>query len=721
MKLKKICLPILLFISIQILYAQVSYNQEFRINTYTSNHQDWPDICNFNDSSFIACWTSEQDDSGSSANDIYGQLFNNVGIKIGNEFRINSYTIGGQDKPNAGNLIDGGFVVSWESYGQDGDGNGIFAQICNKDGSLRGEEFQVNTYTKSYQKLQRVSGLSDGKFIICWASSEQDGSGDGVYGQIFNSDGSQYGNEFQVDTYYEFGQTSPSVSKINDDKFLIVWESYFPDERQYEIFAQMYNNNGEKLGDKFNVNSYTDKFQINPDVCYISNGNFIVCWQSATQDGSSNGIYAQLFNSTGDKIGSEISVNTYTNSSQENPSVSMLDDGKFIICWMSMNQDGDDYGIYGQLFNSDGLKLGEEFQINTYTKSYQSKPEISSISQKGFVVCWISYNQDGSHGGIYGKYYLNEPIIHNLQPFSILKPIFNLDNSTISFTWHRTNLLNINFPWELEYKIYLDKSDNFSNPQIISAIYDTIYSINNLVPGRYYWKVLAKNIAGDSLWSTEIDSFPDIHPLNPFSLYEPSYDTTLETTRSVFKWGKTSSLPLNFPWELEYKIYLDDNNDFIHPQIISEIYDTSCVVDSLIPGTTYWWKVLAKNIEGDSLWSSETNAFFVSHDATSIQYPVSNNPKDFELYSNYPNPFNPETTIKYTLPPDKSIYSVKIKIYNVLGQLINTLINEPQSPGLHKIKWNGKNTAGQNMPSGIYFCVVEAGQIKATQKILLVR
>ena len=154
----------------------------------------------------------------------------------------------------------------------------------------------------------------------------------------------------------------------------------------------------------------------------------------------------------------------------------------------------------------------------------------------------------------------------------------------------------------------------------------------------------------------------------------------------------------------------------------ASIHPGSCIVDSLFPGTTYFWKVLAKDILNDSLWSSETNGFFVSHDATGIKHQTTNNKSQtFELYANYPNPFNPETTIKYALSVDQSVYQVKVKIYDALGRVITTLINEPQNPGMHTVKWNGKNMSGQNMPSGIYFCVVEAGSFKATQKMLLVR
>ncbi len=96
-------------------------------------------------------------------------------------------------------------------------------------------------------------------------------------------------------------------------------------------------------------------------------------------------------------------------------------------------------------------------------------------------------------------------------------------------------------------------------------------------------------------------------------------------------------------------------------------------------------------------------------------------PNTFKLFANYPNPFNPETTIKYSLPADKSLYQVVIKIYDSLGKLVVTLKDEPQKPGVYTVKWNGKDAAGHPLPTGIYLCVIQAGQFKATQKMLLIK
>lgn len=112
-------------------------------------------------------------------------------------------------------------------------------------------------------------------------------------------------------------------------------------------------------------------------------------------------------------------------------------------------------------------------------------------------------------------------------------------------------------------------------------------------------------------------------------------------------------------------------------------------------------------------------AFYADPDVTSIEDDaiVVN---DFKLEQNYPNPFNPSTTITYSLP-EGSVHSVTLKIYNSLGELVKVLVNTSQSPGKHSIVWNGKDMHGYEMPSGIYFYTLEAGNVIITKKMMLLR
>lgn len=93
-------------------------------------------------------------------------------------------------------------------------------------------------------------------------------------------------------------------------------------------------------------------------------------------------------------------------------------------------------------------------------------------------------------------------------------------------------------------------------------------------------------------------------------------------------------------------------------------------------------------------------------------------PRNFELFSNYPNPFNPSTTMSYYLP---KAAQVKLSVYNLLGQKIETLVNKKQPAGKHFINWDGKNYAGQAVSSGLYIYRVEAGNISRSEKMVLLK
>lgn len=97
-------------------------------------------------------------------------------------------------------------------------------------------------------------------------------------------------------------------------------------------------------------------------------------------------------------------------------------------------------------------------------------------------------------------------------------------------------------------------------------------------------------------------------------------------------------------------------------------------------------------------------------------------PKAFELFPNYPNPFNPETTIKFGIPGSTSErVQVTLRIYNLQGKLVRTLVNEEKQPGYHSITWNGTDDAGNTAPSGLYLFVLKSGQFKSVRKALFLK
>ena len=93
-------------------------------------------------------------------------------------------------------------------------------------------------------------------------------------------------------------------------------------------------------------------------------------------------------------------------------------------------------------------------------------------------------------------------------------------------------------------------------------------------------------------------------------------------------------------------------------------------------------------------------------------------PNEFSLSQNYPNPFNPSTTISYSIP---KVSFVSLKIYDILGREVKTLINSEQNAGVYNVRWNGDNIYGNKVSSGIYLYKIEAGDFSLTKKMLLLK
>jgi hypothetical protein len=103
---------------------------------------------------------------------------------------------------------------------------------------------------------------------------------------------------------------------------------------------------------------------------------------------------------------------------------------------------------------------------------------------------------------------------------------------------------------------------------------------------------------------------------------------------------------------------------------------------------------------------------------TSVERLSTDLPSHFSLEQNYPNPFNPTTRIDYALPHASH---VRLTVYNVLGQLVATLVDEERQAGRFAIEWSGVGMNGNNLSSGVYLYTLAAGDVAQTKKLILMK
>lgn len=322
-----------------------------------------------------------------------------VEARVGGEMRVSQFNLGGQRQRPAVARAGGRFMTVWQSDAQDGAGSGIIGQRHRNDGSKIDGEFRVNTTTAKNQTLPAIAGLKDEGFIVVWVSLGQDGAGSGIIGQRFGSNGKKAGAEFIVNVNAKGNQSRPAVAGLADGGFVVAWDGG-GDGSGLGVFARRFSKTGKPMGNEFQVNTYTNDDQTAPTVAAAGKG-FVIAWQSNTQDKGA-GIFGQRFKKNASKDGFEFRINTRVKGNQTAPALAALSNGGFVVAWVSDDQDGSGLGIYGQRFLISGNRIGEEFRINTTTALDQSEPSISGYDNGGFVVVWTSQS-DGDGTGIFGQ------------------------------------------------------------------------------------------------------------------------------------------------------------------------------------------------------------------------------------------------------------------------------------------------------------------------------
>lgn len=391
-----------LFLLILTIHA-LTPSKEFQVNTYTKDMQWYPDTAMNANGDFVVVWESEGQDGDIGG--IFAQRFNSQGQSVKKEFQVNTNIASVQGSPAVAMDRAGNFVVVWESYGQDGDRFGIFGQVYKKTGKKLNKEFQVNTTTKNHQLFPDVAMDAKGNFVVTWTMVRKKKNMFDIFAQRFSRTGKPLGDEFQVNTYVDNNQWLSQVSMDRKGNFVIVWESFNQDSDSGGVYAQLYSKTGKKIGDEFRVNTTFITFQGYPSVAMDIRGNFVVAWDCYWFDGDNYGIFAKIFDSDGNPITDEFQVNEFTEDSQLLSHVSMDKRGNCIFVWESYHQDTSKGGVYAKRFKKDGTGIGSEFRVNQFIPDNQGSPR-AAMSYKGdFVVIWESFDQDGDHYGIFGRYY----------------------------------------------------------------------------------------------------------------------------------------------------------------------------------------------------------------------------------------------------------------------------------------------------------------------------
>jgi hypothetical protein len=151
-----------------------------------------------------------------------------------------------------------------------------------------------------------------------------------------------------------------------------------------------------KSGPEFLVNTITLGDQYESTITALADGRFVVVWADTSGqggDGSEDAVKGQIFNADGSKAGGEFLVNSAILDDQDDPVVTALADGGFVVAWTDASGTGDTSGsgIKGRVFGPTGTPAGPEFLVNYFTPSNQYEPTITVLADGRFVVAWTDW------------------------------------------------------------------------------------------------------------------------------------------------------------------------------------------------------------------------------------------------------------------------------------------------------------------------------------------
>jgi hypothetical protein len=208
---------------------------EIAVNVLTAGTQFHPAVATAPDGSFVVAWDS-LDASGPG---VFLRRFTAAGAPLTGEVAVNTYLPNAQDTPEVARLAGGGFAVTWQSTHQDGSVRGVFARRFDANAAPLGGEIALNTYTYDAQQFPRVAADESGGFRVVWEGWSEDGSLAGVFGRSVDGSGAPAGPEFRVNTETLFNERAPAVTADADGRFVVAWYSS-GENGSYGVRAQRY-------------------------------------------------------------------------------------------------------------------------------------------------------------------------------------------------------------------------------------------------------------------------------------------------------------------------------------------------------------------------------------------------------------------------------------------------------------------------------------------------
>jgi subtilisin-like proprotein convertase family protein len=555
---------------------------------------------------------------------------------------------------------NGGVIITWSRLPSIGSQTDIYAQKVDADGNVlwaaNGVEVCTAAESQSWPKL--ISD-SNGGAIIAWEDSRNGiGTGD-IYAQRISENGTAQWTADGIPVCAEQSyQTETQICSDGNGGAIIVWEDHRTSESA--IYAQRINSAGEVQWTADGIFlSPPSTACTKPIICYENSGSAYIAWVTEVQVMETD-IGSQKIDLDGNLLWGTDGVDICVASGSQ-VEMSLMNNlaGGIVIAWQDQrnNPEGD---IYAQWVDRDGnLKWTVNGVEICDAADVQSYPVLTTDGLAGAIIAWWDL-RDGSDEDVYAQ---------NIDYMGLL--------GTTNYYYQRSN---INKP----ITDAVPTSDTLTIPVLEEGISQTVYDITVKIGSLIHDTVsdLELTLTHNGIFDTLI------YRVNGNGGYNFT-NTYLNDNLGISFDGETAPFTGMFLPQNELSNFTSTS---MSGEWILTITDHKSGDDGILQG---WGLLISESpiVDVEEITDLSLNSYSLSQ--------------------NYPNPFNPATTIKWQIP---EAGLVTLKVYDVLGNEITTLVNEEKPAGISELRWNA-----ENLPSGVYFYQLKAGEFIQTKKMLLIK
>ena len=320
----------------------------------------------------------------------------------GAEFRVNGNSGTTLRNPAVAFSAGGSAVVVWQD-----ERNGLRGRFYDRNGSpLTDELALVANQTLSglpahgvevIRQDASVAFLASGELVVAWTEEKDNVSADilfesrqvidrNVFAQRFSAAGVPQGTPARLNAAVAGYQSLPKVLVRGGglDPF-VVWQT------ESGIFGRAFRaEKGKAVGPELKINTLPGPAG-NPAIAADAAGNFLVSWEAP--DGSSQGVYARLFDRTATPKGSEFLVNSTVEGLQRRPAVTAVKSGGWLVVWQGQAGSIKSAHVYGQFLGGAGSFVGPQFRISQGVGPIQISPSVTQVASGNFVVAWTDWKE----------------------------------------------------------------------------------------------------------------------------------------------------------------------------------------------------------------------------------------------------------------------------------------------------------------------------------------